>query len=174
MSDCVATDLHMLLGFVGSAVTGPTSKWPCTLSESVLITSIRQLPQSDVCHMSCGIDPGSFLTVISACCLPLRHLGPNVTVYPAIGNHESTPVNSFPPPFVHGNRSCAWLYNTMAEEWAPWLPEQALKSLRFLFFMMHTYIQTLGFSCVVLLCSSDPTFEQKWSLSGRRRLYRGF
>ncbi|KAJ7997559.1 hypothetical protein DPEC_G00230260 [Dallia pectoralis] len=57
------------------------------------------------------------------------HLG-NVPVYPAIGNHESTPVNSFPPPFVHGNRSSSWLYDTMAEEWAPWLPEQAIKTLR--------------------------------------------
>ncbi|KAM9332450.1 sphingomyelin phosphodiesterase isoform 2-T2 [Pholidichthys leucotaenia] len=60
-----------------------------------------------------------------------KHLGPNVTVYPAVGNHESTPVNSFPPPFVHGNRSSTWLYNAMAEEWAPWLPQQALKTLRY-------------------------------------------
>ncbi|KAI1903453.1 hypothetical protein AGOR_G00027350 [Albula goreensis] len=59
-----------------------------------------------------------------------KHLGPNITVYPAVGNHESTPVNSFPPPFVHGNRSSSWLYDTMAEEWAPWLPEQALQTLR--------------------------------------------
>ncbi|KAM3601426.1 uncharacterized protein V6R79_012763 [Siganus canaliculatus] len=71
----------------------------------------------------------SELTVISR--LIHKHLGHNVTVYPAIGNHESTPVNSFPPPFVHGNRSSAWLYNTMAEEWAAWLPEQALKTLRY-------------------------------------------
>ncbi|TKS82953.1 Sphingomyelin phosphodiesterase [Collichthys lucidus] len=71
----------------------------------------------------------SELTVISR--LIHKHLGPNVTVYPAIGNHESTPVNSFPPPFVHGNRSCAWLYDTMAVEWAQWLPEQALKTLRY-------------------------------------------
>ncbi|XP_069002445.1 sphingomyelin phosphodiesterase [Embiotoca jacksoni] len=71
----------------------------------------------------------SELTVISR--LIHKHLGLNVTVYPAIGNHESTPVNSFPPPFVHGNRSSAWLYDTMAEEWAPWLPEQALKTLRY-------------------------------------------
>lgn len=71
----------------------------------------------------------SELTVISR--LIHKHLGPNVTVYPAIGNHESTPVNSFPPPFIHGNRSSAWLYNTMAEEWAPWLPETALKTLRY-------------------------------------------
>ncbi|XP_068600636.1 sphingomyelin phosphodiesterase [Brachionichthys hirsutus] len=60
-----------------------------------------------------------------------KHLGFNVTVYPAIGNHESTPVNSFPPPFVQGRKSLTWLYRTMAEEWAPWLPEQALKTLRY-------------------------------------------
>ncbi|XP_007555851.1 sphingomyelin phosphodiesterase [Poecilia latipinna] len=69
------------------------------------------------------------LTVISK--LIQKYLGANVTVYPAVGNHESTPVNSFPPPFVHGNRSSAWLYNKMAEEWAQWLPEQALKTLRY-------------------------------------------
>ncbi|KAK9968276.1 hypothetical protein ABG768_002610 [Culter alburnus] len=62
--------------------------------------------------------------------LILKHLGPNVTVYPAVGNHESTPVNSFPPPFVHGNRSSRWLYDTMAKEWASWLPEEALKTIR--------------------------------------------
>lgn len=71
----------------------------------------------------------SELTVISR--LIHKHLGPNVTVYPAIGNHESTPVNSFPPPFIRGNKSTEWLYNAMAEEWAPWLPETALKTLRY-------------------------------------------
>lgn len=71
----------------------------------------------------------SELTVISR--LIHKHLGPNVTVYPAVGNHESTPVNSFPPPFVHGNRSSRWLYDTMAKEWAQWLPEQALQTLRY-------------------------------------------
>ncbi|XP_049599573.1 sphingomyelin phosphodiesterase [Syngnathus scovelli] len=71
----------------------------------------------------------SALTVITR--LIQKHLGPNVTVYPAIGNHESTPVNSFPPPFVHGNRSAAWLYDTMADEWSKWLPKQTLKSLRY-------------------------------------------
>ncbi|XP_036450218.1 sphingomyelin phosphodiesterase [Colossoma macropomum] len=68
------------------------------------------------------------LTTISK--LVRKYLGPQVTVYPAVGNHESTPVNSFPPPFVHGNRSSHWLYDTMAEEWAPWLPAEALKTLR--------------------------------------------
>ncbi|XP_030648451.1 sphingomyelin phosphodiesterase [Chanos chanos] len=68
------------------------------------------------------------LTTISR--LIHKYLGPNVTVYPAVGNHESTPVNSFPPPFVHGNYSSHWLYDTMAKEWAPWLPAQALVTLR--------------------------------------------
>ncbi|XP_026226069.1 sphingomyelin phosphodiesterase [Anabas testudineus] len=71
----------------------------------------------------------SELSVVSR--LIHKYLGPNVTVYPAIGNHESTPVNSFPPPFIRGNRSSAWLYDKMADEWAVWLPEQALKTLRY-------------------------------------------
>ena len=78
------------------------------------------------------------LTTISR--LIRKHLGPNVTVYPAVGNHESTPVNSFPPPFIHGNRSSTWLYDTMAEEWAPWLPPQALKTIRWIHSSLsHTY-----------------------------------
>ncbi|XP_066507582.1 sphingomyelin phosphodiesterase [Hoplias malabaricus] len=68
------------------------------------------------------------LTTISR--LIRKYLGPSVTVYPAVGNHESTPVNSFPPPFVHGNRSSQWLYDTMAEEWTPWLPAGALETLK--------------------------------------------
>ncbi|XP_063058906.1 sphingomyelin phosphodiesterase [Engraulis encrasicolus] len=60
----------------------------------------------------------------------LKHLGPGIPVYPSVGNHESTPVNSFPPPFIHGNRSSKWLYDTMAEEWSAWLPEQALATIR--------------------------------------------
>ncbi|NXY85980.1 ASM phosphodiesterase, partial [Alcedo cyanopectus] len=58
-----------------------------------------------------------------------RYLG-TVPVYPAVGNHEATPVNAFPPPFVTGNQSAAWLYDAMAEAWAPWLPPDALQTLR--------------------------------------------
>ncbi|XP_065690501.1 sphingomyelin phosphodiesterase [Patagioenas fasciata] len=58
-----------------------------------------------------------------------RHLGP-LPVYPAVGNHEATPVNAFPPPYVHGNQSAAWLYDAMAEAWRDWLPPPALETLR--------------------------------------------
>lgn len=53
-----------------------------------------------------------------------------VPVYPAVGNHESTPVNSFPPPFIKGNHSSHWLYEAMAKTWEPWLPAEALQTLR--------------------------------------------
>uniref|UniRef100_A0ABM5FVJ3 Sphingomyelin phosphodiesterase n=1 Tax=Pogona vitticeps TaxID=103695 RepID=A0ABM5FVJ3_9SAUR len=58
-----------------------------------------------------------------------KYLGP-LPVYPAVGNHESVPVNAFPPPFVPGNQSSAWLYHAMAEAWEPWLPPEALETLR--------------------------------------------
>uniref|UniRef100_A0A8D2Q7P7 Sphingomyelin phosphodiesterase n=1 Tax=Varanus komodoensis TaxID=61221 RepID=A0A8D2Q7P7_VARKO len=58
-----------------------------------------------------------------------KYLGP-LPVYPAVGNHESVPVNAFPPPYVHGNRSSAWLYSAMADAWQQWLPPDALQTLR--------------------------------------------
>ncbi|XP_003465367.1 sphingomyelin phosphodiesterase [Cavia porcellus] len=58
-----------------------------------------------------------------------KFLGP-VPVYPAVGNHESTPVNSFPPPFIKGNQSSNWLYEAMAQTWEPWLTTEALQTLR--------------------------------------------
>ncbi|EHB06723.1 Sphingomyelin phosphodiesterase [Heterocephalus glaber] len=58
-----------------------------------------------------------------------KFLGP-LPVYPAVGNHESTPVNSFPPPFIKGNHSSNWLYEAMAKTWEPWLPAEALQTLR--------------------------------------------
>ena len=59
-----------------------------------------------------------------------KFLGP-VPVYPAVGNHESTPVNGFPPPFIKGNQSSHWLYEAMAKAWEPWLPAEALRTLRY-------------------------------------------
>ncbi|XP_054669866.1 sphingomyelin phosphodiesterase isoform X1 [Grus americana] len=58
-----------------------------------------------------------------------RHLG-TLPVYPAVGNHEATPVNAFPPPYVQGNQSSAWLYDAMAQAWQDWLPPSALQTLR--------------------------------------------
>uniref|UniRef100_A0A8C8VJM0 Sphingomyelin phosphodiesterase n=1 Tax=Pelusios castaneus TaxID=367368 RepID=A0A8C8VJM0_9SAUR len=58
-----------------------------------------------------------------------KHLAP-LPVYPAVGNHEAVPVNGFPPPYVQGNQSSAWLYHAMADAWQEWLPPPALETLR--------------------------------------------
>ncbi|XP_069748409.1 sphingomyelin phosphodiesterase isoform X2 [Narcine bancroftii] len=60
----------------------------------------------------------------------IHHYLGNVTIYPSVGNHESSPVNSFPPPFIHGKESSDWLYSAMVDAWKEWLPQEALKTLR--------------------------------------------
>ncbi|XP_060623167.2 sphingomyelin phosphodiesterase [Anolis sagrei] len=84
------------------------------------------IPAHNVWEQSRG-DQLEALRTVSA--LVRKYLGP-IPVYPAVGNHESVPVNSFPPPFVPGNQSSAWLYDAMADAWAPWLPPDALETLR--------------------------------------------
>lgn len=54
---------------------------------------------------------------------------PNKPVFPSLGNHESSPVNSFPPGFVTGNQSISWLYDTLADTWGKWLPPDTLSTI---------------------------------------------
>ncbi|XP_071804161.1 sphingomyelin phosphodiesterase-like [Asterias amurensis] len=57
---------------------------------------------------------------------------PGVPVYSALGNHESSPVNSFPPPFVTGHNSITWLYQSMVDSWvtdAKWLPKETTSTI---------------------------------------------
>nr|XP_033804455.1 sphingomyelin phosphodiesterase [Geotrypetes seraphini] len=58
-----------------------------------------------------------------------KYLG-HIPIYPAVGNHESVPVNSFPPPYIQGNQSSHWLYEAMADAWKDWLNPEALNTLR--------------------------------------------
>ncbi|KAG0289328.1 hypothetical protein BGZ96_007105 [Linnemannia gamsii] len=49
-------------------------------------------------------------------------------IYPAIGNHEASPVNMFPTPKSGGD--IGWLYNTLADDWTRWLTSDAVKSFK--------------------------------------------
>uniref|UniRef100_A0A8C5T624 Sphingomyelin phosphodiesterase 1 n=1 Tax=Malurus cyaneus samueli TaxID=2593467 RepID=A0A8C5T624_9PASS len=89
------------------------------------------IPAHDVWQQSRGDQLRALRTVTA---LLRTRLG-GLRVFPAVGNHEATPVNAFPPPYVHGNRSAAWLYDAMAEAWQGWLPPAALHTLRCLSFM---------------------------------------
>lgn len=42
----------------------------------------------------------------------------------------SCPHLSFPPPEIRGELSISWLYDELAKQWAYWLPEDALETLR--------------------------------------------
>uniref|UniRef100_T1JMX9 Uncharacterized protein n=1 Tax=Strigamia maritima TaxID=126957 RepID=T1JMX9_STRMM len=43
---------------------------------------------------------------------------PNTLIFPALGNHEGHPVNSFPPPEVGGEFSISWLYDELSKSWS--------------------------------------------------------
>lgn len=57
---------------------------------------------------------------------------PNVTIYPALGNHEMVPVDSFSPSNLKhyaGPDSPQWLYDEMNRLWQRWLPAETMKTL---------------------------------------------
>ncbi|GAB1600640.1 sphingomyelin phosphodiesterase-like [Argonauta hians] len=58
----------------------------------------------------------------------LKYL-PKKPMFPVVGNHESSPVNSFPPEFIHGNNSIHWLYAALNESWSHWLPESTYSTI---------------------------------------------
>lgn len=60
----------------------------------------------------------------------LARIFTGVPVFPVIGNHESHPVNLFAPNSVPERFSTQWLYTFLANEWAKWLPESALTTVR--------------------------------------------
>jgi len=56
-----------------------------------------------------------------------RKYFPHIPVLPAIGNHESFPVNMFPA--LPGEESSQWLYSSMAKYFSHWLPAEAQKTM---------------------------------------------
>ena len=73
-----------------------------------------------------------------------KYLG-HVPILPALGNHESAPVNrwaldhchllltvriSFPRPEVKGHSSIDWLYTALDDIWSNWLPESTRASIK--------------------------------------------
>ncbi|RWS30119.1 sphingomyelin phosphodiesterase-like protein 2 [Leptotrombidium deliense] len=53
-----------------------------------------------------------------------------VPVFPAVGNHEAVPVNSFAPPEIDESLSNAWLYEKLASMWSKWLPKGAIQNVK--------------------------------------------
>lgn len=98
---------------------------------------------------------------------------PKTPVFPSVGNHESAPVNSFPPPFETGNRSISWLYNALFLNWMNWLPNSTASDITRGGF--YTFLVRPGFRIVSLntnychtgnlwlfLNTTDPAAELSW------------
>ena len=45
--------------------------------------------------------------------------------YPVVGNHDSSPVNSFPPTAVDTTITTQWAYDVMESEWTSWIGSTA-------------------------------------------------
>ncbi|XP_037774487.1 LOW QUALITY PROTEIN: sphingomyelin phosphodiesterase-like [Penaeus monodon] len=56
---------------------------------------------------------------------------PGIPVFPAIGNHESHPVNAFPQPYIENEFDISWLYDEISALWATWLPADVAASVTY-------------------------------------------
>ncbi|XP_062576027.1 sphingomyelin phosphodiesterase-like [Saccostrea cucullata] len=61
--------------------------------------------------------------------LSLKYLS-NKTIYSSLGNHESAPVNSFPPPYINDKDAITWLYDAVADSWKNWLPQDTMSTIK--------------------------------------------
>jgi sphingomyelin phosphodiesterase len=41
--------------------------------------------------------------------------------YAVVGNHDASPVNSFPPGAVDTTITTQWAYDTMSSDWSSWI-----------------------------------------------------
>jgi sphingomyelin phosphodiesterase len=99
---------------------------------------------------------------------------PGAPIFPALGNHESAPVNSFPPPYVDNpDNSIAWLYDELDLQWRKWLPSSVSTTVRRGAF--YSVLVRPGFRLIslntnycnnknwwLLLNSTDPAIELQW------------
>lgn len=99
---------------------------------------------------------------------------PGIPIFPALGNHESAPVNSFPPPYVKQvDSSIAWLYDELDVQWRKWLPASVSHTVRRGAF--YSVLVRPGFRIIslnmnycnnknwwLLLNSTDPATELQW------------
>ncbi|KAK4329381.1 hypothetical protein Pmani_000264 [Petrolisthes manimaculis] len=54
---------------------------------------------------------------------------PDTPVFPALGNHESHPVNAFPQPYIDNEFDISWLYDEITTLWEQWLPAEVASTI---------------------------------------------
>ena len=116
----------------------------------------------------------SNLEVVRGTARQLRDNFPGVPVYPALGNHESVPVDSFPPPTASDQEiSMSWLYSVLEEEWGGWLEGEGTWSVRkgaYYSVSVTPRLRVISLNmnyCMnknlwLLLNSTDPAHQLQW------------
>lgn len=89
-----------------------------------MIVWTGDVPPHDIWNQSRS---GQIRTLRSAIQLLTRYF-PNTPVFPAIGNHESAPVDSFPPPGIQV-ATPTWLYEELTRSWSHWLPNETSETI---------------------------------------------
>ncbi|XP_059050871.1 sphingomyelin phosphodiesterase isoform X1 [Achroia grisella] len=114
------------------------------------------------------------LKVLQETVAQMSDMFPGVPIFPALGNHESSPVNSFPPPYISSpESSIAWLYNELDAQWRRWLPAGVSYTVRRGAF--YSVLVRPGFRIIsvnmnycnnknwwLLMNSTDPATELQW------------
>ncbi|XP_033105480.1 sphingomyelin phosphodiesterase-like [Anneissia japonica] len=104
---------------------------------------------------------------------------PKTRIFPSVGNHESAPVNSFPPPYVTGKEAISWLYDAFTKAWidtAHWLPEDTRPTIKQGgYYATEFYPGLLVVSLNMNMCNTenwwllinetDPAGELQWLIS---------
>ncbi|XP_050420367.1 sphingomyelin phosphodiesterase isoform X2 [Adelges cooleyi] len=115
------------------------------------------------------------LAILKETVQQLLTMFPGVPIFPALGNHESVPVNSFPPSSVVNTPEYGidWLYSELDTQWRRWLPGSVSRTIKRGAF--YSVLVRPGFRIVslnmnycnnknwwLLMNSTDPVKELQW------------
>lgn len=113
------------------------------------------------------------LMVLKETVAQMIKLFPGIPIFPALGNHEAAPVNSFPPPFIQNEFAINWLYDEVDTLWRKWLPASVSRTVRRGAF--YSVLVRPGFRIIslnmnycnnknwwLLMNSTDPAKELQW------------
>jgi len=154
---------------------------PLRTLESMYRHIVERHPDIEVIYWTGDLPPHDIwnqtregnLQVLKETSQQLRQYFPSTMILPVVGNHESAPVDSFPPPFVRGENSISWLYNVLDSEWTNWIGNGHSPTLQYGGYFsvslapgLRVISLNMNF-CMnknfwLLLNSTDPAEQLKW------------
>nr|CAD7605999.1 unnamed protein product [Timema genevievae] len=111
---------------------------PFHFVDKMLREIVHKHPNIDYVYMTGDIvdhaiwqtTPESNSQVITHITKLFKKVFPKTPVYFALGNHEPSPINLFPPQEVWSNNlTVEWLYKLSADLWSHWLPQNSLSTI---------------------------------------------